>query len=293
MEIGNETASRYCRFLNAEYFPQLYETFTEAFSDYVYPFALTETQFRNHIALNAVDLDQTVGCIDEGKLVGFSLNGFGLWDGKETVYDAGTGVIPAVRRQGISDAMFEMMIPEFRGKGIEQCLLEVIKGNDGAIDLYKKLGFDTTRELALLQCDGVVTSAYDAPPDVEIREIADPDWVLLSTFRDGHPSWQNSNDAISRSFAMKKMAGAFIDGRCVGYVVYSSRFGRIAQMAVSFNYRNRGIGTMLLQKVQSDTEPGYSLQVINIDKGLAAAVGFFTERGFYERLSQYEMLLKF
>ena len=92
---------------------------------------------------------------------------------------------------------------------------------------------------------------------------------------------------------MKKMAGAFIDGRCVGYVVYSSRFGRVAQMAVSFNYRNRGIGTMLLQKVQSDTEPGYSLQVINIDKGLSAAVSFFAERGFYERLSQYEMLLKF
>lgn len=92
---------------------------------------------------------------------------------------------------------------------------------------------------------------------------------------------------------MKKIAGAFTDGRCVGYVVYSSKFGRIAQMAVSFNYRNRGVGTMLLQKVQSDTAPGYSLQIINVDKGLSAAVSFFAERGFYERLSQYEMLLKF
>ena len=293
MDNGNETNSRHCRFLNADYFPQLYETFTEAFSDYVYPFALTETQFRNHIALNAVDLDRTIGCIDNGRLVGFSLNGFGTWDGKETVYDAGTGVVPRYRRQGISDAMFEMMIPVFQERGIKQCLLEVIKGNDGAIDLYKKLGFDTTRELGLLQCDGDIKSAYEPPPDVEICEITEPDWAQLSTFWDGHPSWQNSNDAISRSFAMKKMAGAFIDGRCVGYVVYSSRFGRVAQMAVSFNYRNRGIGTMLLQKVQSDTEPGYSLQVINIDKGLSAAVSFFAERGFYERLSQYEMLLKF
>ena len=293
MDIGNETESRYCRFLNAEYFPQLYETFTEAFSDYVYPFALTETQFQNHIALNAVDLDQTIGCIDDGRLVGFSLNGFGLWDGKETVYDAGTGVVPTYRRQGISDAMFEMMIPIFQERGIKQCLLEVIKGNDGAIDLYKKLGFDTTRELALLQCDGVITSAYEPPSDVEIREIDDPDWAQLSTFWDGSPSWQNSIDAVGRSSAMKKIAGAFTDGRCVGYVVYSSQFGRIAQMAVSFNYRNRGIGTMLLQKVQCDTAQGYSLQIINIDKDLSAAVSFFAERGFYERLSQYEMLLKF
>jgi len=293
MDNGNETNSRHCRFLNAEYFPQLYETFTAAFSDYVFPFALTETQFRNHIALNGVDLDQTIGCFDNGKLVGFSLNGFGLWDGKETVYDAGTGVVPGYRRQGISDAMFEMMIPVFQENGIEQCLLEVIKGNDAALDLYKKLGFVTTRELGLLQCDGGIKSAYEPPPNVEIREIAEPDWAQLSTFWDGTPSWQNSIDAVGRSSAMKKIAGAFTDGRCVGYVVYSSQFGRIAQMAVSFNYRNRGIGTMLLQKVQCDTAQGYSLQIINIDKDLSAAVSFFAERGFYERLSQYEMLLKF
>jgi len=293
MDNGNETNSRQCRFLNADYFPQLFETFTEAFSDYVYPFALTETQFRNHIALNAVDLDLTVGCIQDGRLVGFSLNGFGPWDGKKTVYDAGTGVIPSMRRLGISDGMFEMMIPEFRKRGVEQCLLEVIKGNDGAIALYKKLGFHTTRELALLQCDGEIKSAYKPPQDVEIREITDPEWALLSTFWDGKPSWQNSRDAVSRSRAIKKIVGAYLDGRCVGYIVYSSQFGRVAQMAVSFNYRNRGIGTMLLQQVQSDTAPGYSLQIINIDKGLSAALSFYTERGFYERLSQYEMRLKF
>src|SRR4051794_4781425 len=100
MDNGNETALRQCRFLNEEYFEKLYDAFIEAFSDYVIPFALTETQFRNHLNSTAVDLNRTVGCIEDGRIVGFSLNGFGLWNGVPTAYDAGTGVLPRYRRQG-------------------------------------------------------------------------------------------------------------------------------------------------------------------------------------------------
>src|SRR5438270_10411609 len=114
MKSGNETDVRECRFLGDGHFDELYKTFIEAFSDYVFPFALTETQFRNHILLNAVDLKRTAACFENGKMIGFSLNGFGDWDGLPTVYDAGTGVIPSHRRQHVSEAMFEMMMPTFK-----------------------------------------------------------------------------------------------------------------------------------------------------------------------------------
>ena len=290
MDNGNETTSRNCLFLNGDYFSRLYATFIEAFSDYVFPFALTETQFRNHIVLNAVNLEQTAGYIDNGNLVGFSLNGFGLWEGRTTVYDAGTGVIPAYRRQGISDAMFKMMLPVFAANGAEQFLLEVITTNDRAISLYEKLGFRTVRELALLQCDARVKVGQGFLPTAEIREITGPDWNLLTTFWDGRPSWQNSIDAVNRSLALKRILGAFIDGRCVGYIVFSAKFGRVSQIAVNKTYRNQGIGTFLVKKMQYETADGYSLQIINIDKSLDAAMVFFANRGFYERLSQYEMI---
>lgn len=289
MDKGNETALRNCRFLGEDHFQQLYEAFIEAFSDYVFPFALTETQFRNHIDLNAVDLARTAGYFDSDKLVGFSLNGFGDWEGRPTVYDAGTGVIPAMRRRGISEAMFEMMLPRFRERGISQCLLEVITANAGAIRLYEKLGFTPTRELVLLQCDGKIKAAVTGP-NVEIRDIEELDWPLFKSFWDGHPSWQNSAEAVDRSMHLKRVLGAFKNGHCVGYLVFSSRFGRVAQMAVGKAHRNRGIGTALLQGLQEETESGYSLQVINIDRSLTEAVAFFRRRGFYERLAQFEML---
>lgn len=293
MDEGNKTCLCDCRFLGEDYFMKLYEAFIEAFSDYVVPFALTEAQFRNHIVLNAVDLERTVGCIDGEKLSGFSLNGFGEWEGRSTVYDAGTGVIPDRRRQGISRAMFDLMLPVFEQQGVEQFLLEVVTTNSGAIALYEDLGFRPVRELALMQCDGPVNVAAELPQDIEIRDIDTPDWPFLMTFWDGKPSWQNSKEAVRRSLKAKRILGAFLGDECIGYIVFSSKFGRVAQMAVDRKFRNRGIGSSLVHAMQIETADGFSLQIINLDNSLAATVDFFRNRGFYERLSQHEMVRPF
>jgi len=292
MAVGNETALRQCRFLSEGHFAELYEAFISAFSDYVFQFALTAEQFRNHIVLNAVDLNRSVGCVDAGKLIGFSLNGFGDWHGRSTAYDAGTGVIPKYRRQGLSGRMFDMMLPDFERDGVEQFLLEVVTSNTGAIRLYEKLDFKPVRELALLQCDGVLKSVNVMSGDVEIKVVEEPEWPRLQTFWNGEPSWQNSLPAMIRSMKMKRFRGAFSGDACVGYIAYSSKFGRVAQIAVAPEYRHRGIGTQLVRAMQSDVADGYSMQVINIDKSLAGPMEFFRKLGFYERLSQFEMLKK-
>lgn len=279
-----------CRFLSEDHFSQLYEAFIEAFSDYVIPFALTQEQFRNHIILNAVDLERTIGCFDGDRIVGFSLNGFGHWDGQLTAYDAGTGVVPHRRRRGLGDAMFDILLRRFASDGIEQFLLEVVTTNTAAVDLYRKLDFRPARDLALLQCDGQLNTAAPRPAGIEIRELSEPDWGHLSSFWDGKPSWQNSIEAIGRSRRMKRVRGAFLGQTCVGYVVFSSSFGRLAQIAVHKDHRDRGIGSALLREMQAHKADGFSMQVINVDTSLEAANRFFLNRGFYKRLTQHEMV---
>ena len=291
MHPRNETPTFECRFLDESYFEILLEKFGEAFSDYARPFELDLVRFRNHINLNAVDLSRSVGCFEEGKMVGFSLNGFGKWNGKETVYDAGTGVIPDRRRLGASEGMFNFMVPVFKAAGIEQYLLEVITHNHPAVNLYQKLGFTIQRELLFMEASAELDPTIRPNPDIEVHRLAPADLRHLSSMWGAHPSWQNSNEAIERSNHLKSIIGAYIDNECAGYIVFSRGLGRIAQFVVDSRFRNKGVGSRLLTEMKAEMTPGAKMQVINLDKVLAETVQFFQNRGFQPILSQYEMVM--
>lgn len=290
MDSRNETYSRQCRFLDETYFLPLYDAFIAAFADYVMPFDLSELQFRNHMVLTAVDLDSSVGVIEDERLIGFTINGFGQWNGRRTVYDAGTGVLPEFRRRGIGLSMFDVMMPIFKDRGIEQYLLEVITTNKNAISMYEKLGFGKTRTLSLLELSTDVNFGPDALIDIDLRDIEAPEWDLLQSFWDGDPSWQNSISAIERSRHHKSFVGAFHKDDCLGYIVYSANSGRISQIAVDQNYRGLGIGSVLLKKLLSETDSDAKPQVVNIDRSLSEAMTFFENRGFKTKLNQFEMI---
>lgn len=289
MDPTNQTSRLQCRFLTPGEFAAVHKTFVDAFSDYIVKFELTDRQFQNHITLNAVDLTRSAGCTVNGHLVGISLNGFGTWEGRPTVYDAGTAVLPAFRRRGVSRAMFEWMMPQFADSGYEQFLLEVIRRNDPAVRLYKQLGFRTTRELLLLEAETPINPDHPTPDGIEIREIHRHENIPFAEFWEGRPSWQNSLEAIGRSLQMKRLFGAFDGDECVGYIVFSAGVGRVAQLAVQRDHRRRGIATRLLLEMQKDsTDP--KLQVINLDESMTEAVVFFQNRGFRKVLGQFEMV---
>lgn len=290
MSPRNETPAFECRFLDDTFFEPLLKAFGEAFSDYERPFELDQSRFRNHINLNAVDLSRSAGCFENGELIGFSLNGFGEWNGKPTVYDAGTGVIPVRRRLGASEAMFAYMISIFREHGFEQYLLEVITGNTPAVNLYKKLGFSVQRELLFMEAPASVEASARVNDAVEVRRMTARDLTQLAELWDARPSWQNSNDAIARSEPLKTILGAFLDGECVGYVVYSTGLGRIAQFTVDRKHRGAGIGSRLISEMRAELIPDSTMQVINLDSVLSDTVSFFEKRGFKKVLAQYEMI---
>ena len=290
MRVSNKTSPLKCRFLTKSDSDTVHAKLLEAFADYYIPFELTDRQFKNHLLMNAVDLERSAGCFDGEEMVGFSLNGFGDWNSVSTVYDAGTGVIPAYRRRGVSESMFRMMIPEFRKQGIDQFLLEVIVQNDAAVNLYKKLGFGIERELLLMENAGDIIPSTKKAVGVQIAELPFPEAELFSSFWDGQPSWQNSSEAVVRSMKTKRLLGAFVAGKCVGYVAYSAGRGQVAQMAVNRDYRRRGIGTRLLEEIRAATPKKHKLQIINLDSSITYAVRFFQKRGFTTRLAQYEMI---
>lgn len=278
------------RFLSPDDFAALHAALLEAFSDYIIPFQLTEAQFRNHIAVNAVDINQSVGAFAVGgRMVGFTLNGFGLWNGKSTVYDAGTGVLPDFRGKSVASRIFEFMTPVLKQNGVEQILLEVITKNDRAVRLYRRLGFEETRRLLLFEQQ----KAFDcrsSKTGLVAREIGEPDWQLLKSFWDGNTCWQNSIEASERSLSRKIVVGAFSQEKCVGYGVVFLKSGSVAQIAVDKNYRRKGAASLILSEMQAAAGAGKPLRAANIDANLKSTIGFLKNRNFRETLSQFEMI---
>ena len=72
----------------------IHEAFLQAFSDYKVPMNLSLETFEKKLKRNGFKPEFSAGAFENGRLVGFVLNGVREWDGEKTIYDTGTGVVP-------------------------------------------------------------------------------------------------------------------------------------------------------------------------------------------------------
>jgi ribosomal protein S18 acetylase RimI-like enzyme len=279
------------RFLTESDFSTLYQTHLEAFSDYIVDLSMSEQQFQQRLLSNGVRLNASVGAFDGGQMVGFTVNGLDLWNNQPTAYDAGTGVVPSHRGKGIAKGLFHFMLPRLTQQGVRQYLLEVISSNEPAVRLYRQLGFQETRRLAVLKRKAPLERLPDLNKHgAAVLELQELDWQLFQSFWDASPSWQNSIESIKRSVTQKISLGAYVGENLVGYCVVSTSSGNIAQLAVDRNHRRQGIGSLLLATLQTKVEAGKPLQMQNLDCSLKGALAFYEARGFKRVLDQYEMM---
>ncbi len=126
---------------------QIHGAFMEAFSDYQVDVQASYESFVTSMTRNGFSGRLSIGAFDNGKLVGFILNGQRLWNGEPTIYDLGTGVIPQMRKRGITSQMLDQTKKVMQEEKVEQYLLEVIQTNENALRLYQRKGFQINREL--------------------------------------------------------------------------------------------------------------------------------------------------
>lgn len=273
------------RLLTTADFHPLYECFLEAFSDYQVDMQMSEEQFRQRVVRDRVELESSAGAFDGDRMIGFYMNGRGAWDGKQTAYDAGTGVVPDFRRRGVAEELFDFMVPQLKERGITQYLLEVLTGNERAVALYRKIGFEEVRRLAVLRSKAMMKTSGDVP-GVSIRRLEEPDWDVFCAYWDGKPSWQSSIDAVECVGDQREIVGAFVDEHCVGYGIVHQPSGLLMQLAVAPAFRRRGIGRRILAALSGEG----ILKVNNVDEELKGTLAFFKANGFEIVLGQFEMM---
>ncbi|MGB6337495.1 MAG: GNAT family N-acetyltransferase, partial [Thermoanaerobaculia bacterium] len=172
---------------------QLLSTWLEAFADYAVDMSgVTEKLIECRCVKNNVDFDISVGAFDDERMVGFTLIGVDRWQDELAAFDAGTGIVPEFRGQGLARKMFDHAMPRLESRGVSLFLLEVLQVNKPAIRAYTKAGFEVTRELACFKLKVDKANLASKPPSgIEVKNIDRALVAGFSTEVEWQPSWEN------------------------------------------------------------------------------------------------------
>jgi len=270
---------------------QVYRTFMEAFADYAMDASGTkEEPMLLRMSKNSVDFDASPGAYDGDHLVGFTLIGIDKIDGMLTAYDAGTGIIPDFRAQGLAKSMFDHALPELSSRGVKRFLLEVLQKNEPAIKAYQKSGFEITRELKCYVADTESLRKLAGNAGIDVRPIDATTFESLLPDADWTPSFENRFTAHLAIPEHVTFFGAYDGEDCVGAVSYCPGLNWLLSLLVKRSERRRGVGRSLLRHLASTIpEVTPKLPALNVDGEDTGMQAFFEAVGFSHLIDQYEM----
>ena len=262
---------------------QITATFVEAFKDYELPMRLTVEQMRRKISVENINLSYSLGAFDGDEMVGFILHGFGVVDGKKTLWNGGTGVVETARGNRLTEKMYEFITPILKANNTERIILEVLQTNEKAKKVYEKIGFVTQREFfsykGEMQTDKWTTHI--------VQQLEEYDLTTLSTFEEVKPCWQSSNPVLRNWGKAIKAIAVKNEKEIIGLLIYNQTNKRIQRFAVNKDFRRQGIATAMFNYATEHFDR--QLTVVNMDSSVEGLNAFLLSLGLKRFAEQWEM----
>ena len=284
-------------------FETLYATFKEAFGDY--EMQVNKNELQVMLSRRGFDASLSFGLFEDDELKSFIFNGVGNFKGKKTAYDSGTGTLKECRGKGYASKIFTYSLPYLRRAGVSQYLLEVLQHNTGAYSVYKKLGFEVSREFSYFvqEASQVRIPERALASGYEIREISAGEisgigglgefggFGDLGAFGDFAPSWQNSNEAIARRAEDFRVFVAMNHWKPAGYCIFDPVSGDVTQIAVAEAHRRKGIASALLNEALKANRHT-NIKIVNTEPGCTSITDFLASCGITPKGKQFEMIMR-
>ena len=270
-------------------FSDLYIAFNKAFQDYEIQF--NKNDLKVLLQRRGFVPELSFGAFEGDKLIAFTFNGIGFYNGVKTAYDTGTGTIKEYRGQGLATKIFEYSLPFLKKANVSQYLLEVLQHNTKAVSVYKKIGFEVSREFNYFICknEELQINPSSKNKDFEIIKIGLNQCISMIDFWDFIPAWQNSFDSITRKPDDFIIVGATIRNQVVGYCIFDPKSGDITQIAVNKKHRRKGIASLLLEDVLRYNQHS-SVKAINTEVGCKSINDFLQSVGISITGKLFEMI---
>jgi ribosomal protein S18 acetylase RimI-like enzyme len=253
---------------------KIFDAFREAFLNYFVPFTSSYEETKSRWEHAGVNLKDSYAAFDEDKLVAFILNA--PLDGK--LYNFAMGVIPSHRGQHLIEKIFLNLPRHF-----SHYQLEVITENVKAMNLYKKIGYETKRQLDSFS--GVLhlpdkksqVFQYDVKDYAQTAETKN-----ISLY---HPSAESSSEALSKTKNYCETHELRIDGvlRAFAHFVPDTlsvkESGALSETDLDLLFHEMKLN-------------GEKLRFMNIDHEAEFFQEYLLKRGMEKFISQYEMVFE-
>lgn len=270
-------------------FETIFTAFSKAFADY--DIQLSAEELKTMWKRRGFNADLSYAAFAGDTIVAFTLNGVGNFNGIRMAYDTGTGTLKEYRGQGLATKIFKYSIPYLKEANINHYLLEVLQHNTKAVSVYRKIGFEVTREFNYFvwKNDALKNELQNSEPLCLIKPIDIKECHSISDFWDFYPSWQNSSESIQRTSEDFISLGAFLNETLVGYCVFEPKSGDITQIAVDKVNRRKGIGSLLLHEI-SKLNKNTNTKLINTDAACSSIINFLKAKNIEITGKQFEMI---
>lgn len=264
----------------------VYEAFKDGFSDYIIKMEVSKEDFiKRFFEPEGNSLEHSFLSLEGDKPVGVILGGIKVYENIKTMRCGTLAVHPEFRGIGVSQKLFELHKEEALQNECKQLFLEVIVGNDRAIRFYNKLGYEKVYDLSYYNLKDMTKIMLKECKGIEVKQLEFVAFkVEIQKWLHFHINWQNDMNYIEKT--NHTFYGAYIGNDLKGSICINEQ-GKISFIFIDKEYRNRGIGSKLLQ-VARDELNLESLLISFPNNSLLE--GFVKKTGFEKNsLAQYEM----
>jgi len=186
--------------------------------DYLVPMPMNAARLAAYIDVYNVSLPHSVVAVEGDQILGLGMLGVR----SKYSWITRLGVLPVRRRRGTGEAIMRGLLEASQSLGLNCTILEVIKGNTPAYELFRKLGFQETHELLILR----------RPPG---KPPVTPEWMVtwldqvdaIEIFRrwsqnhpkELRPAWTNQIESLQNSEDLMGLQIS-LDGGGRGWMIF-------------------------------------------------------------------------
>ncbi|MFT4143610.1 MAG: GNAT family N-acetyltransferase, partial [Mobilitalea sp.] len=231
---------------------KIFEAFEIGFSDYMIQLNMSKDFFMDRFfGAEGNAFEYSFIALDEDKAVGLILGGIKVYEGIKTLRCGALCILPEYRGTQVSKRLFEFHKEVAIEACCKQMFLEVIAGNDRAINFYKKTGYEKVYNMEYYSHNNPAELKGKVLNDLKIEIISmDTLRCFRQELQDIHINWQNDLDYISQVSGYVHY-GVFKEERLLGGLSIHSK-GKVSFLWIDSKYRHRGIARSLIYHAVSD-----------------------------------------